>query len=636
MKRFCLLFTIVACLHIACVPRPTAPVGGSTTSSDSLVTEQAWQEVQDRVFAVPRLQRDLQTLLDEHIAARSEPYKSAVRTILAQQILFCDGTDRPERVEVIWKSDDTGQTVIELESPGRYDYGDTLPAAMTLRDGAVVGMTFRVDSNIDSCPCNGWENPKYLDDDLMELVSQIDTLESLELRNSNVMDDGFSHIVRLKRLETLDIWETQITASGLARLAQLDRLEKLELSSSLTEYVYPPEVCREIGRCSQLRDLHLGPTRLTVTALRGLASLRHLEALDAGALALEPAGLTAFDGHSALSKLSLGVTNAGDLEFMFPDLPNLKTLSLTIRAREVQINISDLPALEALGVTIGVAQHKAGYANPQSDSDRAELDESHVSITRLSSLNDLWLSLGRPETQQWNRDSHKLTHLPKLAGLTLSNDRGIPEIEGELPNMKMLTVFSQFQPATTFAMLPHMPNLEQIKVYRPHEQQAEQQAEQVPLSKFAPLFALKNLKVAQLANLQCDDVTSLESFLALPRLSELMLTNCQFGDQLEISGHTALEHLRFESGAPRAIIAEDLPNLQRFTVVRSDGYKSAQFICCPSLQSLWCTETPLLKQLDLLRADLREPSKLDVVLGSGRKTNDFVLLPAEDQEESAD
>ncbi len=76
----------------------------------------------------------------------------------------------------------------------------------------------------------------YLDDDgVLEIVRAFPNLESLDVSNTWITDEGLAHLASLANLRQLSLGGTRITSVGLNSLSGLSNLQFLELPSSLDD-----------------------------------------------------------------------------------------------------------------------------------------------------------------------------------------------------------------------------------------------------------------------------------------------------------------------------------------------------------------------------------------------------------------
>lgn len=127
---------------------------------------------------------------------------------------------------------------------------------------------------------------------------------------SQVDDEAFAAVTKLKSLEALAVPETKITDAGLRHVAALERLELLILyGTKITD-----EGLEHLRSLSHLRTLELGRTAVSDEGLRHLSELQELETLDLKYTQVSNDGLKYLIGLKSLATLNLrrtGVTGAG-------------------------------------------------------------------------------------------------------------------------------------------------------------------------------------------------------------------------------------------------------------------------------------------------------------------------------------
>lgn len=69
-------------------------------------------------------------------------------------------------------------------------------------------------------------------DGILAHVAELQSLDSLNLANTKVSDEGLAHLARLKSLRWVDLHNTQVSDPGLAHLARLKSLKVLYLTNT--------------------------------------------------------------------------------------------------------------------------------------------------------------------------------------------------------------------------------------------------------------------------------------------------------------------------------------------------------------------------------------------------------------------
>lgn len=652
------------CAFAGCTPQAPVQQKSAPHPDDEILV--VYSEERELVRSEPSLDGHFTRLLDVELADRGEVYKAAVEDVLCRQIAFCAGKGDVDQVQVSWTNEENTDVTVSLSSPvGHYGYGDTHSKAITIRDGAVVDLTFRIDTIIDSCPCHLPEDADYLDDRVLETISAIDSLRSIELINSEISDVGLESLGRLRDLRSVNLERSAVTCEGLQHLGSLDKLETLRITGK-NQTRFPPDLCNLIARHKRLRELYMGAVELDRAAVAALASCPELEDLTIGIKRLERGAFRALQGNGCLKSLNVSVTceDAGPIslqkmtqlsnlvlyargahiELLITDLPKLRRLGMRVKptqsdaasgkqkAAAPRVTISDLVALEQASIALGAPRIAD---SPESrlvslrllpPRDGAAIDEEkagapRVTIGDLVALEHASIALGPPRIADPPECGIvQLKHLPSLTWASLGSFAGRLEVDGQLPNLKGLTVYGASFPAHLFRALPHLPNLQRFELHAPPRSDQGLHPT-VSLKEMAPLFDLKDMQTLHLASI-CDDELSFGPFLELPRLTELTFEDCEMSELFEAAGHAELTHLRFEEASPRQIVVRDMPKLRKFEVIRASQFRAAEMIECPSLEACWCG--PASATVDLRQAKLQSPEKLRESIRRGLSA---VLLP---------
>lgn len=123
----------------------------------------------------------------------------------------------------------------------------------------------------------GFDASGQMTDELLEHMSHLDQLTSLDLNGSSaVTDDGLRHLAGLRRLQHLDLSGCRISDRGLAVVGELADLRSISLSwTGVTDVG-----AAHLARCPHLERVNLMHTRTgdgAVRALIGNANLRHFK-----------------------------------------------------------------------------------------------------------------------------------------------------------------------------------------------------------------------------------------------------------------------------------------------------------------------------------------------------------------------
>jgi hypothetical protein len=106
-------------------------------------------------------------------------------------------------------------------------------------------------------------------------VADLNCIERLNLKYTQVTDEGFANLARMTRLEELDASHTQVGSAGLAPLKRLARLQSLDMSDTRVD----DAGLAHLSALSNLEELWLDNTKVTDAGLTHLTSLTSLELL---------------------------------------------------------------------------------------------------------------------------------------------------------------------------------------------------------------------------------------------------------------------------------------------------------------------------------------------------------------------
>lgn len=116
-----------------------------------------------------------------------------------------------------------------------------------------------------------------LADDDLELLDELKYLNSLELRDVPITDEGLRHVGRIENLRFLWVGGTKVTGRGFSHLSGLGDLHSLDLSGNAG--IRDEDACREIAKLTDLRRLILSDTLISDQGLARLSSLGELREL---------------------------------------------------------------------------------------------------------------------------------------------------------------------------------------------------------------------------------------------------------------------------------------------------------------------------------------------------------------------
>jgi hypothetical protein len=545
-------------------------------------------------------EKDVAWLLDDVLAGRSADYRAAVEEVLQRQARFCDGADRLDRVTVYRVPKDDGTIMLSLESrPGRNGHGDSHPAAMTLRDGAVVRLRFFAESAFDDCPCMETLDTDYVDDGFLEVVERIDTLEEIDhLPARRVTVAGIRSIARLSRLKSLELTGVALSCDDLEPLGALQRLEKLSYRHAKGKAREPARLCALLARHPMLRDLELVSVDLTREAAAALASCSRLKTLHIRGTHLESGALEAFAAHENLESLSLSCLAATE-PIVLRGGPALRGVDLRAVGPEVEIVATCLPALRYLSIYAARAapETPAGDAAPEivAETGRAP----RISVDGLAALETLGITLSdRQADGAAEKGKVRLAGLPSLSWLTIDDLDGELLVPDDLPALTTFTAWAA-DPATVYRSLPRCPNLEHLTIRMPRRVGGPKPA--VDSAAIAPLFTLGRLTTLEMSGVRGSPLT-FEPFLRLPRLTKLELNDCDVAASCTGAGHPSLERIRIAGSGPRELTLRDMPRLSHVSIWNAGQLETVTLIDCPALEACGIGQSSNLTKLDLREA----------------------------------
>ena len=140
------------------------------------------------------------------------------------------------------------------------------------------------------------------DDELLESLSQVDTIEKLSLDWCySITDEGIRKLASLENLTSLRIAGAEVTGAGFDAFSDHTGLESLDLDgSSITD-----ESLLEIAKIPCLTSLFLRYTGITDSGLANLAGSTRLSILHLDGSAITGASLPELRHHKKLEVLSL-------------------------------------------------------------------------------------------------------------------------------------------------------------------------------------------------------------------------------------------------------------------------------------------------------------------------------------------
>ena len=134
-----------------------------------------------------------------------------------------------------------------------------------------IGGSFYSDDNLDLA------NRDAKDSDL-SYVRAFPKLRKLDLIGGNITDAGLAYLAETPMLEELSLNQDKVTGHGIQVLGSLPHLTRLYLNPK--EGAFSASDFQVIGRCKELKYIHIGFTKLPTGSLRFLRDLPRLEDLD--------------------------------------------------------------------------------------------------------------------------------------------------------------------------------------------------------------------------------------------------------------------------------------------------------------------------------------------------------------------
>jgi Leucine-rich repeat (LRR) protein len=324
----------------------------------------------------------------------------------------------------------------------------------------------------------------YATDEVMPFISKLTGLKSLNLKRSNITDEGMKYITNIKSLESLDLPD-RATNRSMAYVSQLTSLKRL--------YFYEGD----------------GRSPVTDSGLRHLAKLTNLEEL-------------------ALSGESMG--DAGMV--YIKDLPRLEYLF--IRGSHFgdngMVQIKDMKSLKMLTFHEGV-----GYIS----------DAGLICISDIPNLNVLCLHGMRNITDEGIARLTKMRSLKKLEiGSSQVTDKGLLYLS-RIKTLERLDLPQQQKGITDIGVgyLAELPNLKELSINRVHSADLTRNTEYYTDKGLESLAKCKTLEVLGIGSIGITDV-GLEHVAKLTNLKRLTLYGCDNVTDKGLAQLAALKSLR--------------------------------------------------------------------------------------------
>jgi beta-lactamase regulating signal transducer with metallopeptidase domain/Leucine-rich repeat (LRR) protein len=167
---------------------------------------------------------------------------------------------------------------------------------------------------------------RAISDDAMSQLVTLSQLKWLSLRGQNIKisDAAVAELSQLASLEGLDLINTTISDKGMAKLDPMKSLKRLTLPSSITD-----QGLSRIGEFTSLTSLQYYGDRLTDEAIEKIALLPQLERLGLAGEGITDRGMTRLAKITTLKELEVRDSSVGDEGLAaLAALPSLDYLSI--------------------------------------------------------------------------------------------------------------------------------------------------------------------------------------------------------------------------------------------------------------------------------------------------------------------
>ncbi len=301
-------------------------------------------------------------------------------------------------------------------------------------------------------------------------------LQAINLRDTDVKDDGLAHVGRLTGLRAIDLQSTHVTDEGIKHLARLAKLEQIDLDAFRVDregFGVGDDAMKVLGQLPSLRSVGLRLTKVTDAGLAELAKCPTLTYLGLAGTRVTDAGLASLEQLSNLDSLQLGVYNEGakitdDGLKIIGKLKNLKSLDLsgTKVSDKGLVYLAPLVKLEHLALDhTDVSDKGLAQLEPRQSLKTIRLYTRHsmgdVAAENLAKLKSLERISENLEVT--DKGIAALATLPKLQQLTLHGEGVTDASAKSIAGMKSLTwLWLQNCPISdeTLAAIGELANLE--------------------------------------------------------------------------------------------------------------------------------------------------------------------------------
>ncbi len=318
----------------------------------------------------------------------------------------------------------------------------------------VIGLSFACD------PYDLGAEPTDVSNDDLKVLEDLTELQFLNLEQSQIRDSGLKNLLKLRNLEYLNLSNTRITDTGLRFVAELPSLTELKLEKTDIE---GPGL-GQLSKCQNLKKLNFtDESSVNVSSLSQIKSLTDLWVAIEGDFEVEDlpnlkeltVHLSDSTNHPktfrllGMPKLEVGmiyIRNPLDERFSIAKLPALKQLDLSGDFDRLPFDqLGDFTNLRVL------------YLGSRQEQTFTREEVQHIS--GLHQLEDLALRINlEPGCLQ------ELQDLKLLRSLELRGNDVVQELShlGNLPDLKILTIFGSQGAGQGFESLQQMPKLQTV------------------------------------------------------------------------------------------------------------------------------------------------------------------------------
>ena len=176
----------------------------------------------------------------------------------------------------------------------------------------------------------------YIDDAVLEAMSDLPVLSSLSFSDASVGDSGLVHVAKLPKLRTLRLSQTAVTPEGLHVLKNASALQKLELMGRQ----FNDKSLESLKDVRSLRELSMHGGAVTDEGLKHLPDFPVLESFVVSCRGLPGQAIQFTDkGLESIAKTKISRLHVSRAAITDAGLKHLETMttlrSLTLRDTEV-------------------------------------------------------------------------------------------------------------------------------------------------------------------------------------------------------------------------------------------------------------------------------------------------------------